>query len=270
MKKISRRTAVLGTVAAAAIVAVAVLLPMAFSGSGSPSSPVPDAGASPRVPASPEATGSEAAGSAAATSGAGQTGPSAASSGTADATEPGAGTPSASPTPVPSVKAAETDPGTGAKVTTDARGQVVKKLGQAGVLTDDAGREMFSIKINAVRSMKSCSVRGIGGTAIPDSKVFLVVNVTASMPAEASALTEGSNAAMPLGAESFAVAAGADAPARGSLDTQAAFACELKRPLDFQVEAGHRTTGDVVLDSPLASGQLAYSPEGAAGWTWAF
>lgn len=270
MKKISRRTAVLGTVAAAAIVAVAVLLPMAFSGSGSPSAPVSDAGASPRVPASPEATGSEAAGSAAATSGVGQTGPSAASSGTADATEAGAGTASASPTPVPSVKAAETDPGTGAKVTTDARGQVVKKLGQAGVLTDDAGREMFSIKINAVRSMKSCSVRGIGGTAIPDSKVFLVVNVTASMPAEASALTEGSNAAMPLGAESFAVAAGADAPARGSLDTQAAYACELKRPLDFQVEAGHRTTGDVVLDSPLASGQLAYSPEGAAGWTWAF
>lgn len=168
-----------------------------------------------------------------------------------------------------SIEVAPTD-AAGDKVVTDTQDQVVKEKGEEGTLTDTKGSEVFSIKVNSVKAVDTCKVRGFGDTIKPANGTFLIVNVTASMPVSANKLVDEAKAVMPLGAEQFGVAANMGGAPKTGLNTEQAFSCDVENPLDFQVEGGHTATGNVVLDASLTHGQLTYSPEGEGGWTWAY
>lgn len=168
------------------------------------------------------------------------------------------------------LKVAPTEPGSGDSVDVAKQDQVIKALGEAGELTTADGKSVFSITVKSVKAMKSCTIRGFGTTVTPENGTFLVLEVEASMAASANDLVEETTAAMPLDAAAFGVATTRETPAVTGLNTELAAGCELENPLDFQVEGGHTTRGQAVLDSPIEHGQLTYSPEGEGGWVWAF
>ncbi|APF41564.1 hypothetical protein [Neomicrococcus aestuarii] len=158
----------------------------------------------------------------------------------------------------------------GKPVKTSGQDQVIKNKGEAGTLVDKSGKEVFSITVNSVKTASECVVRGFGGTMKPEKGTFLIVNITASMPESANKLVDKEKAVMPLGAENFGVSSSVDAAATMDLSSHAAFSCDVENPLDFQVEGGHTAKGNLVLDSPLKTGQLSYSPQEEGGWVWPF
>ncbi|PQZ96165.1 hypothetical protein CQ018_02475 [Arthrobacter sp. MYb227] len=179
-------------------------------------------------------------------------------------------------------KAAETadvakvDPQTGKRVRVDAQAQVVKELGEEGKLTAEGeSKPTFSIIVKNVQVKKSCAVRGFGTTIAPDNGHFLIVEVQASLAKSANAVVREDEAIMPLDASSFGVSNGSSDKISYNLNTEKAYGCEVRKPLDIAVGAGDTVTGQVVLDAKTARGELVYNPLDAqqkrsGGWTWSF
>lgn len=166
---------------------------------------------------------------------------------------------------------ATVDPFTGEKVQVDTESQVVKQLGEAGMLTVEGNTDStFEITVHSVSVHSDCTLRGFGDTLTPENGKFLLLDVSATLAAEADSMVAEEQAIMPLDSSAFGVAAGQNQEISFGLDTTAAFSCEVERPLDIAVGAGSTIHGQVMLDSPYSSGQVIYDPERSGGWTWAY
>lgn len=122
---------------------------------------------------------------------------------------------------------------------------------------------------------KSCTVRGFGTTISPDNGYFLIVEVEASLAKSANAAIDEDVAIMPLDASSFGVSNWSNGQISYGLNTEKAYGCEVRKPLDIAVGAGDTITGQVVLDANSASGRIVYNPLDAhqkrsGGWSWSF
>ncbi len=164
---------------------------------------------------------------------------------------------------------APVDPQTGARVLVDLESQVVKNLGEAGKLTVEGETEpSFEITVKNVQVLDSCTLRGDGKKIKPENGYFLLVDAEAWLAASAEKYVDEEIALMPLDASVFGVSSGKNKPVKRSLDTIAAFSCDVSGAMDIAVGAGDRISGKIMLDSPYSSGQVVYDPEGTGGWTW--
>ncbi|WP_418909162.1 hypothetical protein [Glutamicibacter endophyticus] len=163
------------------------------------------------------------------------------------------------------------DPQTGAQVHTDTKANVLKVLGEPGKLTVDGQTEpSFEITVHSVKALESCELRGYGTTITPENGTFLLLDVSARLDASAAKTVKEEIALMPLDASVFATSAGPDAALNNQLDTVASYSCALENPLDIAVGAGKEVRGQLMLDSPYATGQVIYDPDQTGGWTWSF
>lgn len=166
---------------------------------------------------------------------------------------------------------AKEDAETGEDVKVDTQAQVIKNLGQPGRLTmDGAKKPSFEITVHSVKVMNKCTLRGFGEQISPDNKYFLVLDVSTSLAASAQDVVDEEIALMPLDASSFGVSPGENRKVSYNLNTIAAYSCEVKNALDIAVGAGDEIRGNVVLDSPYATGQVVYDPDKTGGWTWSY
>jgi len=166
---------------------------------------------------------------------------------------------------------AETDAETGDDVKVDTEAQVIKSLGEPGKLTmDGATKPSFEVTVHSVKVKKSCTLRGLDETITPKNGVFLVLDVSASLAASAAKVVDEEIALMPLGASSFGASPGESKNITYDLNAVAAYSCEVGNALDIAVGAGDEIRGNVVLDSPDATGQLVYDPDKTGGWTWSY
>ena len=166
---------------------------------------------------------------------------------------------------------APVDPITGGSVQVDTESQVIKRLGEAGVLTVDGEQKpTFEVTVHSVTVHKDCTLRGFRQSITPENGSFLLLDVSATLASEANTMVAEEHAIMPLDASAFGAAAGQNQDVSYGLDTTAAFSCELDNPLDIAVGGGSAVRGQVMLDSPYSSGQVVYDPQRTGGWTWAY
>lgn len=166
---------------------------------------------------------------------------------------------------------AKTDAESGEKVFVDAQAQVIKSLGEAGKLTVDGQQKpSFEITVHSVKILDSCILRGFGERIKPENGYFLLVDLSASLAASASAAVDEEIALMPLDASVFGVSAGENRKPNYQLDTVASYSCEVDNAIDIAVGAGDEVRGMLMLDAPFSSGQIVYDPEKTGGWTWGY
>jgi hypothetical protein len=122
------------------------------------------------------------------------------------------------------------------------------------------------LTIEALTPAAACRAR-VAPTQTPSGDVFLVLDVTARLAADAPR-SDGSFA--PLAAEQFRIVR-PDGSVQVVTSTEASWACfeddELLPPF---LDAGDIRRGKVVLDSSTPHGLLVFAPGGAPGWEWAF
>ena len=165
---------------------------------------------------------------------------------------------------------AATDAETGQKVLVDTQSQVLKQLGEPGKLTvDGEDKPSFEITVNSVTAMDSCQLRGEESETItPENGHFLLLDITAWLDESADEAVDEDIALMPLDASVFAVSSGANQKPDYNVNTIAAYSCAYDNVLDVAVGAGSKVSGQLMIDSPYATGQVIYDPERTGGWTW--
>ncbi len=165
------------------------------------------------------------------------------------------------------IEALETEPESGETVELDAEGQVLKELGETGVLSSaDGASELFTISIDSAEYSTTCPDREGETLTIPSGE-FLILHVTAAMaPEMAEFAGPEDDVFMPVFADMFVAsdAAGVEAENSGT-----AWGCYSEERILPFVEPGSVHEGLVVLEVQARGGSVTYDPDGSGGWTWA-
>lgn len=164
------------------------------------------------------------------------------------------------------------NPASGDKVATDNLDNVVKDVGEAAGLTDDAGNRVFSLDLKKATVASDCPARVGSFRLTPEKGHFLILDVKATLAQNAASKVPGKDdeVFMPLATQAFSVM-----DQHGVIDrevsSESAWGClgddELASPL---VNPGQTVSGKIVLDVPYGSGTVVYDPDNNGGWSWPY
>ena len=156
------------------------------------------------------------------------------------------------------------EPTTPAGPPTNARGNIVKSLGEEGGLTSPDGRTLYSFSIDAITPDVPCTEE----YSSYDTENGHITSV--QMRVATQAFTPDDFSYLTVSSSDF-VFIGSDGLTFTNVDTIATYGCisdSLKFPSD-QLRPGSQYAGAILLDLPETSGTLIYQPSliiGGGGW----
>lgn len=146
-----------------------------------------------------------------------------------------------------------------------ARGNLIKKVGQAGSLKLENGQQMMSFVVSKISVDAACT----SPYAKPaENGHFLTLKISVETTA---ALAQDINQFVWFGGQSWKFIASNGTTYNGSLDTSAAYMCiQDAERLPAKIGPAEKVTGTLVLDVPATSGTLVFDSASGGGWEWTF
>jgi hypothetical protein len=165
-------------------------------------------------------------------------------------------------TPVPTATSTASPSPTAAR---SARGNLIKKVGQAGSLKLEDGQQMMSFVVTKISVDAACT-SPYAQPAQNGHFVALKINVETT-----AALAQDINQFVWFGGQSWKLIADNGTTYNGSLDSTAAYGCmQDAERLPAKIGPAEKVTGTLVLDVPATSGTLVFDSAGSGGWEWTF